>query len=75
MNFINAIKSPNTKIAYETSLKRYLNHLKLNEVDDLILNIDKPRLIESQIIGYIMSLREEGVSYATIRFLVAPSKE
>ena len=31
-----------------------------------------PRYIESQIIDYIMSLRNNQVSYATIQFLVAP---
>lgn len=31
-----------------------------------------PRLIESQIISYIMSLRENGIAYATIQYLVAP---
>lgn len=55
MNFINAIKSPATKAAYETSLKRYLNHIKKTETDDLLVNISNPRYIESQIIGYIMS--------------------
>lgn len=55
MNFINAIKSPATKAAYETSLKRYLNHIKKTETDDLLVNISNPRYIESQIIDYIMS--------------------
>lgn len=71
-HFINAIKSPATRVGYETSLKRYLIHLKLKEVDDLLLNHQYPRLIESQIIDYIMSLRQGGISYATIQYLVAP---
>jgi site-specific recombinase XerD len=70
-NFINAIKSPATKLAYETSLKRYLNHIKKTGTDDLLVNIE-PRYIESQIIDYIMSLRENGVSYSTMQFLIAP---
>jgi integrase len=71
-NFINAIKSPATKEAYATSLRRYLNHIKLKSVDDLLLHAANPRYIESQIIDYIMSLRNNQVSYATIQFLVAP---
>ena len=71
-NFINAIRSPATKRGYENSLKRYMNHLKLREADDLLLHQTNPRLIETQIIDWIMTLRNSGVSYATIKFLVAP---
>jgi integrase len=70
-NFINAIKSPATKKAYDISFRRYLNHIKQKSPDDLLVNTN-PRYIESQIIDYIMSLRNTGVSYATIQFLVAP---
>jgi hypothetical protein len=36
--FINAIKSPATRSVYNTSLKRYLNHLKTTNPDDLLLD-------------------------------------
>jgi len=71
-NFINAIKSPKSREGYTTSLKRYLNHLKLTEVNDLLINQQYPRLIESQIIDYIMTLRNDGLAYASIQFMVAP---
>jgi integrase len=71
-NLINGIKSPATREAYENSLRRYLNHIKQKTPDDLLLHVANPRYIESQIIDYIMSLRNSGVSYATIQFLVAP---
>jgi site-specific recombinase XerD len=71
-HFINAIRSPATRAAYETSIKRYLNHHKLKEFDDLLLHISNPRYIESQIIDYIMSLRQSGISQNTIKFLIAP---
>jgi hypothetical protein len=71
-NFINGIRSPATKKGYERSLIRYCKHLKLNEVDDLLLHISNPRYIESQIIDYIMSLRQSGISQNTIKFLIAP---
>ena len=70
-HFINAIKSPASRKSYETSLKRYLIHLKLKEVDDLLQD-SNPRYIETRIIHYIMSLKESSISYATIQFLVAP---
>jgi hypothetical protein len=70
--FVNAIKSPATKAAYINSLKRYMNHLKLTEIDDLTrLGADK-KVIESQLIDYIMSLRQDGISYNTIQHLVVP---
>lgn len=72
VNFINAIKSPTTKEGYETSLRRYLNHIKQKTPDDLLLHAAAPRYIESQIIDYIMSLRNNQVGYATIQFLIAP---
>ena len=42
-------------------------------MDDLLAHSNtNPRYIESQIIDYIMSLKNSGVSYATIQFLDAP---
>src|SRR5688572_4165482 len=70
-NFIDAIHSPQTKIGYNNALKRYMNHLKMTDVDNLLLN-SSSKAIESQIIDYIMSLRQDGISYSTIRFLIAP---
>jgi integrase len=70
-SFINAIKSPKTKIAYAQSLRRYLNHRKLTEVDNLLLD-QNPRVIESQIVDYVMTLRSEGIAFSTIQFLIAP---
>jgi integrase len=71
-HFINGIKSPATQSGYKRSLRRYLVFLKLKEVDDLLPMNPSARLIESQIISYIMSLREDGIAYATIQYLVAP---
>jgi integrase len=71
-NFINAIKSPATKLVYHNSLKRYLSFKKLTNVDDLLLHASNPRLIEAQIIDYIMTLRKDGVAYTTIQFFTAP---
>jgi hypothetical protein len=71
-NFINALSSPATRKGYENSLRRYLEHHKLKSPDDLLIHADNPRYIESQIIDYIMTLRKDGVAYASIQFYVAP---
>jgi hypothetical protein len=69
LNFVNAIRSPATKEGYLNSLKRYMNHIKITpQTDDLLTNQSNPKLIESQIIGYIMSLRNDGISYSTIKY-------
>jgi predicted PurR-regulated permease PerM len=71
-SYINAIKSPKSKVVYATSLKRYMNFLKIEEVDSLLSSSHNPRLIESQIVDYIMTLRNDGLAYATIQALTAP---
>lgn len=74
-NFVNAIRSSATKRVYVDSLKRYMKYLQITNVDDLLLHhgieADK-KLIESQVIKYVMSLRQDGLSYATMKYLVAP---
>jgi hypothetical protein len=70
-NFVNAIRSPKTKRGYVYSLKKYMNHLKLTDVDSL-LEIKNPKVIEAQLIDYIMSLRHDCLSHATIKYLIAP---
>jgi integrase len=69
-NFINAIKSPASREVYNNSLKRYMNHLRTTDPEDLVSNTD-PRFIESQLIDYIMTLRTDGLAYATMQHLVA----
>ena len=34
--------------------------------------IEDPRFIEDQLVNYIMTLREDGISHATIKYLVIP---
>jgi integrase len=71
-NFINAIKSPASRVGYHNSLKRYLSFVKLTNVDDLLLHASSPKLIEAQIIDYIMALRNNGIAYTTIKSFIAP---
>ena len=69
---MNAIRSPATKKGYDNSIKRYLNHVKKSQLEDLLVHKTNPRHIESQLIDYIMSLRNSGVAHSTIKFLIAP---
>ena len=48
-----------------------MNHVKITNTDDL-LKSSSPKQIEPQIIDYIMSLRQDGISYATIKYMIAP---
>jgi hypothetical protein len=70
-NFINAIRSPATKSVYINSIKRYMKHLKIIEADQL-LETDNPKIIEAKLVDYIMSLRNDGLSYATMKHMLAP---
>jgi hypothetical protein len=74
LNFVNAIRSPATKTVYINSLKRYMNYIKVTEVDSLLetTSNNSPKVIESQLIDYIMSLRNDGIAYSTIKYLLAP---
>jgi integrase len=49
-----------------------MKHLKVTEVDRLLDTTNNTKLIEAQLIDYIMSLRNDGLSYATIKYMLAP---
>jgi integrase len=71
----NATKSPATKRVYIKSLKRYMEHLKITEVTQLLgieTNNQNPIIIEAYLIDYIMSLRQDGLSHAFMKHAVAP---
>jgi hypothetical protein len=47
--------------------------MKPTNVDDLLLHAStNPRLIEVQIIDYIMTLRKDAVAFTTIQFFIDP---
>ena len=69
--FVDAIKSPATKTVYINSLKRHMSRLRLTKADELLIHLE-PRLINAQLIDDIISLRQDGLSYYCIKFLVAP---
>jgi integrase len=53
-----------------------MNHRKLTDVDSLLEpqsdDIKRPKIIETQLIDYVMFLRNDGVGYATIQSLISP---
>ena len=71
-NFINAIKSPATKVVMKSPLEDILTISNKRPQMTYSYMHSSPRYIESQIIDYIMSLRNNQVSYATIQHLIAP---
>ena len=65
-NFINSLKSPFTKESYDLNIKLYLKFCNLNKLSEL-LTIVEP---QKQIIRYIMSLRERGLSTRSISIML-----
>ena len=66
INFINAIKSPETKEKYSYNFLKYTEYLNI-ERDNISDILQKDvRIIQSDIIEYIMKLRDEGYSYSSI---------
>jgi site-specific recombinase XerD len=57
-NFMNSLKSPYTKESYSLNIKLYLKFCNLTKLSEL-LTIPEP---QKQIIKYIISLREKGLS-------------
>jgi hypothetical protein len=49
-----------------------MNHLRLTNVDYLLNNTTSPKPIEAQLIYFIMALRQNDISYGTIKVLIAP---
>ena len=65
--FINSISSEQTKKAYKQNLTRFMKFCKLDSFDEL-LKID----MQKAIIDYIVTLKEDDISYATVHVLLAP---
>ena len=73
-NFIETLHSPYTRISYRNSLQLYLRHRNINGSCEELLQ-GEPKLIESQIIDYVIHLREElNLSSSTINNRVERSK-
>ena len=71
-NFADSIYSPATKGSYDFALCRYMKHLNVRTVDDLLKNADKPKFIEAQIIEYVVNLRNppNSLRYQTLNMQI-----
>jgi integrase len=56
-NFIETVHSPFSRAVYSNSLKLYMQYMKVEDCDQLLQG--DPRLIQSQLVDYIIYLREE----------------
>jgi integrase len=65
--FIEGLKSEVTKAAYSYALQKYMNHLKLKNPDDLLIRQGDPKIIQNQIIEYLIKLKNppHSLRYAT----------
>jgi hypothetical protein len=65
--FIEGLKSAVTKAAYTFALQKYMKYLKIGNPDELLQYLDTPKVIQNQIIDYLISLKNPPISlrYAT----------
>jgi integrase len=65
--FIEGLKSAVTKAAYTYALQKYMNQLNITNPDDLLIHQDNPKLIQYQIIEYLIQLKNppHSLRYAT----------
>jgi integrase len=65
--FVEGLKSPVTKAAYSYALQKYMNHLNISNPDDLLIHFENPKIIQNQIIEYLIQLKNppSSLRYAT----------
>ncbi|HJT83027.1 MAG TPA: phage integrase N-terminal SAM-like domain-containing protein, partial [Nitrososphaeraceae archaeon] len=67
-NFVNAIKSPQTREKYSRLLFMYLNYLNLDKENLHLLLLQDPKKIQQDLINYVNWLKNERkLSYSTIK--------
>lgn len=65
--FIEGLKSPVTKAAYTFALEKYMKFLGIQNSDELLVHEDNPRIIQDQIIEFLIQLKNppHSLRYAT----------
>ena len=65
--FIEGLKSAVTKAAYSYALQKYMSHLKISNPDELLIHLENPKIIQEQIIEYLIQLKNppHSLRYAT----------
>jgi integrase len=73
LNFVNSIHSSESRYQYEYSVRKYMKHLNITNVEELLKNAREPRLIEARIIDYIVMLRNppHSLNYSTVNAYLA----
>ena len=68
MNYVNSIKSPATRKIYTTLLRQFLEFCNLRETEELLTRLGDLRQIESRIIDFIVSARDQVTySYSSLK--------
>ena len=74
-SYINAIKSPVTQYNYGFAIKKYLQFLGKERLEDLLLiPPSQIKLVEAQIISYLVKLKKENTSFGTVNGYLAAIK-
>jgi hypothetical protein len=63
-NFINSIRSDNSRKTYEFTIKKYMQYYNLQDINELLTTKDNPTIIENNIIDWLVALRNT-VAYDT----------
>jgi integrase len=63
-NFVNSLKSPATKTAYEKALRHYMKFLKISSFAELLGG--EIKLVQARIISYVMEHRNNALSTSII---------
>ena len=63
--FLNTIRSPETRKKYIFYVNKYLEYLDCYDADTLLQK--SPRLMESELIEFIINLRDQNKNYYTIQ--------
>lgn len=68
LNFINSLKSPETKVKYRKTLLNFLSHYNISSLEDLLSLTRKD--IESMITTYITNMNARGLSFGYINLVM-----
>jgi hypothetical protein len=66
LNFVNGLKSKETKITFSKLLFKYLDHLGLTKENLADLLMNDVKILQNDLISYIIKLKDEGYSYASM---------
>lgn len=73
-NFIETVHSPFSRVSYKNSLQLYLQFRKIQDCNQLVE--EDPKIIQTKLIDYVISLREENkLNAATIQSRIAAVKK